>query len=93
MLRIKHLRMLRELTQREVPDLTDIPHPHVCHIERRRMIPTRAAIEASRQGVQVPTRRLLDHVAPTGLPDGAEYRDTQRERSFVDRPASAVADS
>ena len=40
MLRIKHLRLLRELSQREVANLSDIPHPFICYIERGRMIPT-----------------------------------------------------
>lgn len=87
MLRIKHLRLLRELTQRQVAYLTDIPHPHVCYIERGRMIPTPEQLKRLGKVFKCPPARLLDHVAPTGLPDGAEHRDAQRESSIDDRTA------
>jgi transcriptional regulator with XRE-family HTH domain len=39
MLRIKHLRLLRELSQREVANRTDIPPAHLCYFESGRMTP------------------------------------------------------
>lgn len=81
MLRIKHLRLLRELTQRQVAKLTDIDTAHICYIERGRMIPTPEQAKRLGRVFACPPDRLLDHVAATGLPDGAEARDSARERA------------
>ena len=89
MIRLKHLRLLRELSQREVATLTDIPHPFICYIERGRMIPTPDQLKKLARVFKCPPARLLDHVAPTGLPDGAEHRDAQR-CSIDDQPAAAA---
>ena len=75
MLRMKHLRLLREWTQRQVAELAEIPHPHICYIERARMIPTPEQLRRLGKVFKCPPDRLLDHVAPTG----AEHRDAQRE--------------
>jgi transcriptional regulator with XRE-family HTH domain len=100
MIRLKHIRLLREWSQREVAELTDIDKAHICYIERGRMIPTAEQLKRLGKVFKCPPNRLLDHVAPTGLPDGADHRDRQHEekragvdhakRSFVDRAAEGA---
>jgi transcriptional regulator with XRE-family HTH domain len=90
MLRIKHLRLLAEKSQREVATRTNIPQAHLCYFESGRMTPRPEELVRLGKFFKCPPERLLDHVAPTGLPDGAESRADRRERSFVDRPAAAT---
>jgi transcriptional regulator with XRE-family HTH domain len=95
MLRLKHLRLLSERSQRQIADLTDIDKAHICYIERGRMIPTAEQLKRLGKVFKCPPDRLLDHVTANGLPDGAEARDHFHEqkragvdhtkRSFVDR--------
>ena len=81
MRRIKHLRLLSEKSQREVATRTNIPQAHLCYFESGRMTPRPEELVRLGKFFNCPPERLLDHVAPTGLPDGAEAKDSARERA------------
>jgi hypothetical protein len=74
----EHLRLLREWLQRHAGKLADIPYAHICYIECGIMIPTPDQLKRLGKVFRCPPDRLLDHVAESDLPDGAEHRDAQR---------------
>ena len=82
MLRLKRERILRELTQQHIEDRTGIRKQTFCYIERGRINPTDAELKAfaAALGFKGDPSRLTDHVSPTGLPDGAESKDSKLEK-------------
>ncbi len=93
MLRGKFVRIDKRLTLTQVATRSKVNRSVINQIENGRTVPrgNELARIAKALGFEGDPERLLDHVSAAALGDGAEARDTQRERSFVDRPAAGTA--
>jgi transcriptional regulator with XRE-family HTH domain len=78
---LKFRRIELNLTGREVARKARIWPQTLSDIERGRTNPTAEELNAIARALGCPPERLMVPVDATPLGDGAEFRDTQRERA------------
>jgi transcriptional regulator with XRE-family HTH domain len=88
---LKFRRIELDLSCREVAKQTGLNNSWYGQIERGRVNPTTDELKRIGKALKCAPERLLAHVDAATLGDGAEHRDAERERSFVDRSAAGTA--
>lgn len=93
MLRGKFIRIDKRLTLSQVSTRAKLHRSIINQIENGRTVPRGNELARIAKALDFAgdPARLLDHVSCSSLGDGAEHRDAERERSFVDGPAAGTA--